>query len=325
MDLWLNIIQMSGSFVIFLLCLDKNIPIKKRVIIWFVCLVMFVTGGFKLIREESERQLARQKQHFYEQSWEKTQLLSMGLPFEYVGGLGENPLLKHHYNEGQKYRGEGKFVEAITEYKECLNHPKASIKNRVAASLLIGHCYDDIGDYHKADSVYKVVLIKSEEITDEREKVKARGVALCNLGLNAVALKKYQDGLKYLNECLETTKLTQNREGEFACHINLGSVYAELGDFDSTISHYTNALQIAKELPNKEYETTCYGGLGLAYGNKGDFKHAIENFLKEEKLLKERGGISLLKIVYSNLSLAFEKIGDKKNATKYRKLAGAKI
>lgn len=322
MDLWLNIIQMSGSFVIFLLCLDKNIPIKKRVIIWFVCLVMFVTGGFKLIREESERQLARQKQHFYEQSWEKTQLLSMGLPFEYVGGLGENPLLKHHYNEGQKYRGEGKFVEAITEYKECLNHPKASIKNRVAASLLIGHCYDDIGDYHKADSVYKVVLIKSEEITDEREKVKARGVALCNLGLNAVALKKYQDGLKYLNECLETTKQTASKEGQLACYMNLGSIYGALGNFDSTLSYYEKALQIAKKLPNKEWERLCCEGIGLVYGHKGDFNRAIDYFLKEEQLLKEGGKISELKELYKDLSFSYYKIGDSRNAEKYRKLAG---
>ncbi len=313
---------MAGSSALFLLSLDKNIPLKKKITIWFICLSIFVIGGIKLFSEETERKQALRNQQFYEQSQERTQLLSMGLPSEYVGGLGENPLLKHHYNEGQKYREAGKFVEAITEYKECLSHPKASIKNRVAASLLIGHCYDDIGDYHKADSVYKVVLIKSEEITDGREKLKARGVALCNLGLNAVALKKHQDGLKYLNECLETTKQTASKEGQLACYMNLGSIYGALGNFDSTLSYYEKALQIAKKLPNKEWERLCCEGIGLVYGHKGDFNRAIDYFLKEEQLLKEGGKISELKELYKDLSFSYYKIGDSRNAEKYRKLAG---
>ena len=74
---------------------------------------------------------------------------------DYIGALGENPLLKHSFNMGQKYEKELSFREAIREFKECLSHPNATDQDKVAASILIGNCYHSLSELNEEEKHYK--------------------------------------------------------------------------------------------------------------------------------------------------------------------------
>jgi len=147
-----------------------NLLTETKIMVWVICILICIYGVYKTsIDLRKERKEDKAKEYYY-QSIEKAELFGRGFPEKYVDGLGKNPLLKHSFNNGEKYEQEGKYNKAIKEYMECLLHPKASDYNKVAANILIGNCYYHLSLINEAEKFYKDAFKISKRLKKKGEK-----------------------------------------------------------------------------------------------------------------------------------------------------------
>ena len=206
MNLGLNIVLIVGPLVLGTYLSTLNIPIIPKIIIWIICLFICFCGVYKAIKEKKEEEKEAKNKGYYHQLQERQELYARGLPIPYINGLGENPLLEHFFNEGQKYEEKSKFKKAIEEYKKCLSHPKATEENKVAANVFIGNCYHALSGLKEAEKYYKEALKISKRVKDRSERLRGRSAALGNIGLIYQDLGKPEEALKYHKEALEIFK-----------------------------------------------------------------------------------------------------------------------
>jgi hypothetical protein len=115
----------------------ERIKCKNKIIVWVICLVISLVGVYNVISERHKEEEAQHRNNYYQKLLERQELFARGFTQEYINGLGEHPLLKHPFKEGQKYEKENRYDKAILEFNKCLNHPKATSANKAAAHILI--------------------------------------------------------------------------------------------------------------------------------------------------------------------------------------------
>jgi len=170
-----------------------------------VCVVCY--GVIQVKREE--RQAA--SRGYYEHLIERQELRGRGFPTEYIGTLGENPLLKHSFVMGKKYEKTYDYSEAIQEYEQCLAHPKATSEEKAEAHILIGNCYYWLSRYKEARVQYENAHKEAGKVQDTWERPKAMAVALGNIAVAYQQLGKPDEALKYYEEALEILQRIGNR------------------------------------------------------------------------------------------------------------------
>lgn len=248
-DLWLNIVLIAGPLVLgTYLSTVKGIPRRTKKIAWVVCLLICLGAVYGVIRERKGQEQKVRVEEYYHQLHERQELYSRGLPRDYVGGLGKNPLLKHSFNMGQKYEREFKFKEAIKELKECLSHPNATEENKVAANILVGNCYYMLCRLKEAEKHYKEALNISERVKDKAERLRGRSAALGNLGLIYSDLGRPDEALKYHREALEIDREIGYQQGIASDLGNIGVIYRGLGKSEEALKHHKDALEIFKRI-----------------------------------------------------------------------------
>jgi tetratricopeptide (TPR) repeat protein len=322
MSSWLNIIYIVGSLIISVyLSTLQAITGEVKIIVWVICLIICVSGGYGLLKgkqEEKKKEESQKKETEYQRTLlEKQEMREKGLPAEYVNGLGQNPLLKHHFNNGKKYEKEYRFKEAIEEYEKCLFHPGATQENKVAAQILIGNCYSALSELKQAQINYEKALNLSKDTKDEKERSLAKSAALTNLGLVYTGLGNFKKAIEYHEKSLEIDKSIGDQAGESACYTNLGIAYDGLGDFKKAIEFNEKSLEIAKAIEDKAGESKCYTNLGNAYQSLGDFKKAIEYHEKSLEIDKAIGDQAGESVCYTNLGAAYYGLGDFNKAIEY--------
>jgi tetratricopeptide (TPR) repeat protein len=204
MELWLNVIIIAGPLVLgTYLSIQKNWPLTKKIVIWIICLSISSVGVIGIIKQQKEEKEKEKKEKYYHQLQEKQELRGRGLPEKYIDGLGENPLLKHFFNNGQNYEKEYKFKQAIAEYEKCLSHPEATEENKVAANNLIGNCHYYVSELKDAEIHYKEAISISEKVKDKTERLKGKSAALTNLGSAYNGLGDFKKAIEYHEKSLE--------------------------------------------------------------------------------------------------------------------------
>lgn len=98
--------------------------------------------------------------------------------------------------------------------------------------------------------------------------------------------------------------------GSWRIHHNLGSAYADIGNYDQAIASYKKALRYAPG------SWQIYHNLGNAYGDIGNYGQAIVLYEKSIEINPKHAR------VYNNLGVVYSKIGDHDQAiVLYRKAA----
>ena len=240
MDLALDIILIIGPLFAGVYLETLNFPLELKIPAWILFVLVIVRSMRKLAKEVKE---AKTKDYsLYLQ--ERQELFSRGRPETYINGLGDNPLLKDHFNLGQKYREESKFEEAIKKYEQCLSHSKATEENKVAANTLIGICYYDLSRLKEAENYYKTALRITKKVRDKREKLKGKSMALNNIGIIYGDLGKPSKALKYFSDALKIHKEIDYEQGIASNIGNIGRIYMGLGNLDEALKHHNKALEI---------------------------------------------------------------------------------
>ncbi|MDY6857400.1 MAG: tetratricopeptide repeat protein [Thermodesulfobacteriota bacterium] len=243
MDLFLSIVLIAGPLLLGTYLSTRDIPRRIKRMTWIICLIICILGAMKLIRDMQEkRENSKIKQHSMH-LLERQELRSQDYPERYINGLGENPLLKHHFFEGQRYEKESKFREAIEEFKKCLFHPMATEENKVAAHILIGICYYNLPKLKEAEKYYKEALSISKRVKDKSHKLEGKSVALGNIGLIYRDKGELDNALKYHKDALEIAKEIGYRQGQANQLGNIGLIYRDKGELDNALKYHKDALE----------------------------------------------------------------------------------
>ena len=260
------------SFLVLVISLLLSIYLSQKVkskkgkmaVLGAFSIVIILYGILTLLQMKEKRQESKATE-YYRQLEEKNYLFGMGLPNSYVGGLGDNPLLKHSFKMGQKYRNEFKFKEAIEQYKECLFHPKSTPENKVAASNLIGICYFMLGKFSEAEKCYEQAILIAEEVKDEHEKLDGKAAAVGNKGIIYAIFgntDKALESLEYASNIYEKIGGEYNK-ATIVCSI--GSIYGNLGKVDDALECFRQSLEIFKKIGSEVGVASVTRLVGILY------------------------------------------------------------
>jgi len=244
LDLFLSIVLIVGPLLLGTYLSTRDIPRRIKRATWIFCLIICILGMMKLIRDTEKKKEDSKTKQYSMRLLERQELRSQDYPEKYINGLGENPLLRHHFFEGQRYETESKYREALKEFKKCLSHPKATEKNKVAANILIGNCYKNLFNLKDAEKYYKEALRISKRVKDKSQKLKGKSAAIGNIGLIYRAKGELDNALKYHNDALEIHREIGYRQGEASAIGNIGMIYRAKGELDNALKYHKDSIKI---------------------------------------------------------------------------------
>lgn len=263
--------------------------------------------------------IAKEKKinEYYHNLLERQELRMRGHPIDYINGLGENPLLKHHLEKGQELSKESRFKQAIKEFKKCLSHPKALISNKVAAHILIGNCYYELSRIKESESHYNIALKLSGKVNDKDESLRGKSAAFGNIGLIYSNLGKPDEALKYIKDALAIYRKIGYEQGIAICFSNIGLIYSKLGKIDEALKYLKNALAIHKKIGYEKGIANQLFNIGLIYCSLGKQNEALkyleDAFAIHRKIGYEQGIANQL----CNIGLIYIDLGKPYEALKY--------
>jgi len=185
--------------------------------------------------------------------------------------------------------------------------------NLIAAKVLLGTTYREMGDYEKAMEIYIPALTQAEEFGDKR----GMGISLNNIGIVYFDKGDYDTALDYYGRSLVIKEELSDKRGMGISLNNIGNVYKNKGDLDIALDYFGRSLIIKEELGDKLEIGMSQNNIGIVYKNKGDVDKALDYYERSlaisEELSDKRGmGNSL-----NNIGIVHSYEGDLDTALDY--------
>jgi protein O-mannosyl-transferase len=163
-----------------------------------------------------------------------------------------------HYNLGQILFEDGKFAEAMTEYKKALQiNP-----DYVEAVNSLGLALAGLGRTEEAKTEFEKALRMNPNYVKAHNNL---GLVLAGLGRTEEAMAQYREALRIDPRCAEA-------------HNNLGNVWVNTGRFAEAVAEYREALGI-----NPRY-AEAHSNLGFALANLGRMAEAIAAYAEAVRI-----------------------------------------
>lgn len=113
--------------------------------------------------------------------------------------------------------------------------------------------------------------------------------ALVNLGLIYATMGEMNRAAECFEKALAIAHATGDRRGESAALGNLGVAYADLGEIGKAIESLERQLEIARETGDRRGEGNALGNLGRAYHSTGEAHKAVALFQEQLSIAREIG------------------------------------
>ncbi|MCP2518817.1 tetratricopeptide repeat protein [Candidatus Aminicenantes bacterium AC-335-A11] len=157
-------------------------------------------------------------------------------------------------DKGNKLFADGKYDEAIEEYKKLLEKRPEFYQ----ININIGNAYMKKEDYETAISYFQKVLEKDPKNAE----------ALISSGNCYVELKDYKKAIEIFKQ------IDKEDINDPVVLYNIGTIFYNNGEIDKAIEYYEQSIIVKKDFVDSYYQ------LGLAYLSKGNNEKALENFNK---------------------------------------------
>lgn len=291
-----------------------NIKRKKKIkilgIAIFVAIIFVCSSSYKLIKERNKESKSAIKIEETYQLAQRGEAFRLGLPQSYIDSLQKDPLLKHSFNEGQKYEKEYKFAEAISEYKKCLEHPNATLINKTSAHFFIANCYCFLGKLKEAEDEYNKSLKISKNIEDKTDRLMVNSAVQIDIGNIYTRLGQPKEALGYQQQALEIFREMGFQQGEAITQGNMGIVYRLLDQPQEALSCYMDALEIYRKIDYKIYYPQDIANnlfnIGSAYISLGQPKEALVYFQDALEIYEEIGYQEGKAVALSNIGDVYQ-------------------
>jgi len=312
----LKIVLVVGPLLAAIYFWAKPSSVPTKIIVSIICIPALIAGVWLPVKETAERKEQDEASRYDRELLERQELRGQGFPTAYIDGLGENPLLKHHFNEGQRYEKEYKFEEAIEEFNKCLSHPGATEENRVAANILIGNCYYAQSRFKEAEEHYRGALDISKRVKDKSEALRGRAVALGNIGVVLHQKGHLEGALEYYRKALKIHEKIGNLSGMASDYGNIGLILEQKGDLEGAIGNHREALKMFESLGDLRGAARSYGNIGNALVQAGDLDGALKNHRKSLDINEGLRDLSEMAKNYNNIGVVVKEKGQFEEALK---------
>lgn len=215
---------------------------------------------------------------------------------------------------GEIYKEQGKYDEAIEQYKRCINiekkldneEAKGTIYHGLAGLFWLKCKYND------AIELYEKSLKIAEKVGSDE------GISsnLFNIASIYLSLCDYNKALEYYDKCLEIAIKRHDKSAIADLFHNMSIIYERKCNYAEAIRGCHESLKIKRELQDKRGISHTLLQLGNICTKKGDYDDAIEYYnecLKISQSLEDRGNIA---IILHNIGFINEHRGEFKEAIK---------
>lgn len=218
-------------------------------------------------------------------------------------------------NLGIAYEALGNYGRSIAVLKQAgklmLTLGDRSGLGRVLLNL--GNTFEAVGDYDNAKIAYEQSLKIAQQMgnslqlspAEKRQQQGAEGIALSNLGSIYANLGQYQDAIAAFEKSLAIARSTENYSSQASALLNLGSAYHSLRDRAKALNYYQQALKAAQLAKESRLEGDALGSLGLIYEDLKQYPKAIDYFQKSLAIARKAGNPEIEGIALNNLGHAF--------------------
>jgi len=115
----------------------------------------------------------------------------------------------------------------------------------------------------------------------------------------------YDQALAFFAKDLSITTKLSDKKGMSTSLNSIGTVHAQRGDYDKALEFYFKALAIKEELGDKKGMASGYGNVGNIHLLKGDHDKALTFYLKDLALFEEMGNKKGMADSYNNIGLVY--------------------
>ncbi|MBN1415686.1 MAG: tetratricopeptide repeat protein [Bacteroidales bacterium] len=187
-------------------------------------------------------------------------------------------------------------------------HTMKSIRNITFVCILVCTFSALQGQSIKLDSLLKAL------------KKAAHDSVRCDLYLDIgdVYLSENSDSaLYYYNKCLTLAESKKIYKKQAVSLRLIGSLYADLGEYDKVMDYYLKSLAINEKSGDKTGMGRCYNYIGNFLSYQGNYDEAMEYYIKSLKISEELNDKTGLSIAYNNISLIYADKGSYDTAMQY--------
>ncbi|CAF1402155.1 unnamed protein product [Adineta ricciae] len=173
----------------------------------------------------------------------------------------------------------------------------------------LGQLLIELGQPDTAEKIYDTLLNQTLDDSDEGVICHQLGRIRDQQGLFQEAITLYTKSLMLLEKSLPV-----NHPTLATLYVNIGLVYASMGDYPKSLEYYGKALSFQQQsLPEKHPDlATSYNNIGLVYSSMGDYPKSIEYYGKalsiQQQSLPENH--PHLATSYNNIGLVYDSMGD---------------
>ena len=213
-------------------------------------------------------------------------------------------------------RKQGKHKSALAVAQEILAAKKTKLPKNdpdLAESLNdLAEIHLDLGEYEKAESLYRSALNIQENALDPNHPNLARtlngiGLGYYYLSQGTKAIPFFQRAIGILEKAFGTS------HGDIGSYLsNLGLAYSLLGEYKKAVTFYERALRICEEAlgPSHPSMAIFLNNLGQAYDIQGRFKDARALYERAFRISEETLGST-----HPNMALILQNLADNSRAT----------
>jgi tetratricopeptide (TPR) repeat protein len=150
---------------------------------------------------------------------------------------------------------------------------------------------------------------------------KAERTTLVNLGLVYANLGEVHQAIGYYEQALEVMRQHKYRREEGTALNDLGMAYADLGDKSAAINYYEQALAIRQEVSDQQGVASTLNNLGRLYADLGDEHRAMRFYEQALVIRKKREDRRGVGVILNNMAMAYSNLGDISNAIEHHEQA----
>ena len=217
-------------------------------------------------------------------------------------------------NLGLVYQNQGMYDDAQRCFETALTFYEnvGNLDGKIHAISNLASVFDERGDWSKAIQNYEQGI----KLLSQSGKKEDLASLLNNVGVvyqKAGQIVQAETILQRCVDLLDETGLAHSPHGVRVL-MNLGEVYATLGQAHQAIHCLESAISICQELSDADLEISVWNNLGTIYLNQNDTINAISCFSKSLELGREFLSWDTQALALSNLGAAYEELRENDKA-----------
>ena len=220
-----------------------------------------------------------------------------------------------------KNAGAGKYTITVTD----LRKPKPQDRARIAAESALIEA-NVIGSQSDGDSQQKAMSLSEKASVLFHELQDSYGEALslemlAVMQANIGGLENYTRAIDYFHRALPLFHREHKQRDEAQTLMNLGKIYAELGERQKALQYLSQALPLERAVGDQIDEGMTLNRMGRTYRELGEEDRALEYLNKALPVERAVGDRKYEAVTYHNLAGVYTELGDQQKALEYLNLA----